>query len=82
MENKSIRTGLMAQDLKRLFPQFVLGEETEKSYLSINYAEFATMVAVKGVQELDVKIKSNTEIIRELTNRVQSLESEIQRLKN
>lgn len=49
------RTGLIAQELRELFPQYVLGDES-KGMLSINYAEMVS-VCIKAIQELRAEVK-------------------------
>ena len=69
-ENKKLRTGLLAQDLQKQFPQFVSGKEGKDSYLSINYSEYAATVATKGIQELYTIIQQQQQQIDELEKRV------------
>lgn len=49
-----IRTGLIAQELRELFPSFVSGSEVT-GYLSVNYAELVS-VCLKAIQELKAEI--------------------------
>jgi len=65
-EDKKVRTGLLAQDLQKQFPQFVSGKEGKDSYLSINYSEYAATVATKGIQELYAIIQDQSKRIQEL----------------
>lgn len=54
--DKQLRTGVSAQQLRTVFPQFVFGEETDDSYLSVDYIGLGASVALQGLKELDEKL--------------------------
>lgn len=47
--------GFIAQELKEVYPEFVKGEETEDTYLSVNYAQMVAILT-KGMQEQQAMI--------------------------
>jgi len=69
-DDDEVRTGLIAQELQKEFPQFVSGEESEDSYLSINYSEYAATIATKGIQELYAEITSLRKELHELKSKL------------
>ncbi|MBW6478512.1 MAG: tail fiber domain-containing protein, partial [Bacteroidales bacterium] len=64
--------GLMAQDVLPLFPELVASDDNE-DYLGINYAGFG-VIAIKAIQEQQVIIENQEIEIRELKNRLDTLE--------
>tara|TARA_R110000772_G_scaffold74599_2_gene162461 strand:+ start:1116 stop:4814 length:3699 start_codon:yes stop_codon:yes gene_type:complete len=54
-DTEKIRTGVIAQELREVFPQYVKGDE-DKEMLSVNYAEMVS-VCIKAIQELKEEIK-------------------------
>ena len=75
-------TGPVAQEIKRLFPQFVFGEETEDSMLSIAYGEMATTIAVRGIQDLAFKQDKHESRIEVLERTVHEQKQEIELLRS
>ena len=57
-----LRTGVIAQQLQPLFPQFVAGSEAD--YLSVNYEKLVS-VAIKAIQELNEKVEKLEKILAE-----------------
>ena len=57
--------GLVAQKVKKIIPELVMGEETESSYLSMNYAQL-TAVLVAGMQMQQEQINNLEKRIKEL----------------
>jgi hypothetical protein len=56
------RTGVIAQQIQPLFPQFVEGSEDD--YFSVNYEKLVS-VAIKAIQELTDKVEKLEKIIAE-----------------
>ena len=54
-DDDKVRTGVIAQELREVFPQYVKGDE-DKEMLSVNYAEMVS-VCIKAIQELEEKVK-------------------------
>jgi hypothetical protein len=50
------RSGFIAQEVKEVLPDFVIGEETEKDYLGLDYNGLLT-ISIKAIQEQQCKIK-------------------------
>lgn len=50
IDTEKVRTGVIAQELRKLFPQYVSGNEDE-GMLSVNYAELVS-ICIKAIQEL------------------------------
>jgi hypothetical protein len=66
-DDDKVRTGVIAQELREVFPQYVKGDE-DKEMLSVNYAEMVS-VCIKAIQELKEENKELREDIKELKNR-------------
>lgn len=77
---KLLKTGVSAQQLRSIYPQFVYGEEKENSFLSVDYISLAASVAIQGCKELKKELdtlKAENEQIRkeleELKNLIKSI---------
>lgn len=57
--------GFIAQDIQKIIPEIVTGEETENSYLGIDYGKMAP-VLVKSIQEQQAQIEALTARVDEL----------------
>jgi hypothetical protein len=55
LKDSLVRTGVIAQQLRELFPYYVKGEES-KEMLSVNYSEFVS-IAIKAIQELNGQVQ-------------------------
>lgn len=71
--DKQLRSGVSAQQLKEIYPQFVFGEESEDSYLSVDYIGLAASVAVQGCKELNNKIESQQKEIENLKIEIETI---------
>jgi len=60
--SEKLRTGVIAQQIQPLFPQFVEGSEDD--YFSVNYEKLVS-VAIKAIQELTDKVEKLEKIIAE-----------------
>ena len=52
---KKTHTGVIAQELKKIFPQFVVGDES-KEFLSVNYSQLVS-ICIKAIQEQQIEIQ-------------------------
>lgn len=78
-ENKFLKIGVSAQDVKEAFPELaVLSEET--GMYSVDYISLATVVAINGTKELNNKIKAQQTQINELNNKIDELQNQINQL--
>ncbi|MCW0484649.1 tail fiber domain-containing protein [Gaoshiqia sediminis] len=66
-DKKSI--GFIAQELREIYPEFVLGVETENSYLSVNYSQIVA-VLTKSIQEQQAMINELQKEVKELRNKI------------
>ncbi len=67
------RIGVIAQELKEVFPEFVSGEETENDVMAVNYGGLST-VAIKAIQEQQQMIDAQQKVIADLSVRLERLE--------
>jgi len=69
---KELQIGLLAQEVKAVYPEAVLYDETADKY-SLNYS---VMVAplIQAIKELNAKIEKQDEQIATLTKRAESME--------
>lgn len=73
--------GLVAQDLKKHFPELVYevaDDKSEKTYYTVNYNGIA-VVAVKAIQEQQEIIEDQAVRIEELERKLEALERRIRR---
>ena len=61
--------GLIAQEVKEIFPNMVLGQEEEDSYLQINYQQFCKLLIAASLDQ--------NKRIEELSSKVEELESRL-----
>lgn len=66
--------GFIAQEVRKLYPELVIGEETEDSYLSLNYPQY-TAVLQAGLNNVEEEIKKLKEEISFLKEKVCILEN-------
>lgn len=59
--------GFIAQEVKELYPELVAGEETEDTYLSLNYSQL-TAVLYAELKELRAEVKHLKQLIQNETN--------------
>ena len=74
-EGTAKKIGFIAQEVKKIFPEFVY--DTEADRLGLNYHDYGVL-SVKAIQELDETFKTQNE---RLKSRIGELESEIAALK-
>lgn len=72
-ESNEITVGLMAQDVKEIFPELVSYSKTDELY-GINYAGFS-VIALKAIQEQQEVIDAQDKKIEDLESRLARLES-------
>lgn len=71
---KTNEFGFIAQDVREILPEIVRGEETDTSYLSLDYNSFIAILT-RGIQE-------QQEVISTQDNRINDLESRLEELEN
>lgn len=62
-EGKKIHYGLIAQEVKDVFPDLV--HEEEDGYLSVNYVEMIPFL-IRSIQELNAKVEKQSQLIEQL----------------
>ena len=67
-----IHYGVIAQDIVDLFPEVVY-TDGDGLYL-VNYQELTTAVSISGIKELHSLLKSQSEMIQSLAERIEALE--------
>ena len=77
-ENKTPRVGVMAQDLEKIFPNAVT--KGDDGYLRIRMEDMFYAV-INAVKQLDKLVQEVVEDVKELVNRVNTHDSEIEQLK-
>ena len=81
-ETDMLSYGLMAQEVKEIFPDAVSSVEASdgKKYFALNYNSF-NVIAIKAIQEQQAKINEQDKSIAELKNIILSLQAEMQSIK-
>lgn len=72
-EKKNKQTGLLAQNAKKLFPEFV-SRDTGSEYYGINYSGFS-VVAIKAIQEQQEIIEQQQKLIEQQNEKIKNYES-------
>jgi hypothetical protein len=72
----STKVGFIAQEVRSIFPELVIGNETEDTYLGINYAHI-TPILTMAIQELNTKLNINTDLTTALTGEIDILKGQI-----
>ncbi len=84
-ENKVLKTGVIAQDVKKAFPALVMLDTLDESptagYYAINHATLGAVVAIGGCKELYAKYKEQQQTIDDLQSKLDLLMQEVERLK-
>lgn len=70
--------GVSAQEVLLLFPEVI--EEDEEGYYSLDYSKLATIVAVRGAQELYSLCKAQAAEIETLKERISGMEAKMEAL--
>lgn len=60
--------GFIAQEVKEIYPELVIEEQTENKYLSLNYTQLTAVLAAQ-INELTDKVNELTTQINELKNK-------------
>ena len=76
-EDKILRIGVSAQDVKEVFPELVqlITPDNDDSYYAVDYITLATTVAINGCKELHQLVKNQQAKIDELEQRLAIIES-------
>lgn len=78
-ENKVLKTGIIAQDVKKAFPTLVMLDTLDESptagYYAVDYATLGAVISIGGCKELYSIIKEQQVKINELESRLVSLET-------
>lgn len=76
-EDKILRIGVSAQDVKEVFPELVqlITPDNDDSYYAVDYITLATTVAINGCKELYQLVKNQQAKIEELESRLAIIES-------
>lgn len=84
-ENKVLKTGVIAQDVKKAFPALVMLDTLDESptagYYAVNHATLGAVVAIGGCKELYAKYKAQQAVIDDLQSKLDLLMQEVERLK-
>lgn len=84
-ENKVLKTGVIAQDVKKAFPTLVmldtLDESPTSGYYAVNHATLGAVVAIGGCKELYMLIKEQQQTIDDLQSKLALLMQEIEKMK-
>lgn len=74
-EDKILRIGVSAQDVKEVFPELVqlITPDNEDSYYAVDYITLAATVAINGCKELHQLVKQQQSKIDELEARIDSM---------
>ncbi len=59
--SSDLHTGFIAQEMQKVFPQFVSVVDTKNGYLGIDYGAL-TVPIVKAIQEMDIKLEPLTSL--------------------
>ena len=71
---KEIRYGLLAQEVKEIFPDLVLQESDSLKTLSINYDGFIPIL-IEAIKELNTELTVSKDLISELQKRLEGMET-------
>ena len=76
-EDKILRIGVSAQDVKDVFPELVqlITPDNDDSYYAVDYITLATTVAINGCKELH-------QLVKQQELRISTLEKQISELLN
>ena len=84
-ENKVLKTGVIAQDVKKAFPALVMLDTLDESptagYYAVNHATLGAVVAIGGCKELYAKYKTQQQAIDDLQSKLALLMQEVEKLK-
>lgn len=78
-ENKYIKIGVSAQDVKEVFPELSTLNEESGTY-SVDYISLATTISIAGTKELNKKIENQQTQINELNNKIDDLQNQMNQL--
>ena len=80
--SKSLQTGVIAQEVEKIFPELV--EKDEKGFLSVNYTGLIPHLieAVKELKEQNEVLNHQNQEFRATLESLQSLRTEVAELKN
>lgn len=83
-EDKILRTGVLAQEVAKVFPTLAVAnytdEVTNERYYTVDYATLGAVISIGGCKELHSIIKEQQVKINELESRLDSLETKINQL--
>lgn len=84
-ENKVLKTGVIAQDVKKAFPALVMLDTLDESptagYYAVNHATLGAVVAIGGCKELYAKYKAQQQTIDDLQSKLALLMQEVEKMK-
>lgn len=84
-EDKVLKTGVIAQDVKKAFPALVMLDTLDESptagYYAVNHATLGAVVAIGGCKELYTKYKAQQQAIDDLQSKLALLMQEVEKLK-
>ena len=84
-EDKVLKTGVIAQDVKKAFPALVMLDTLDESptagYYAVNHATLGAVVAIGGCKELYTKYKEQQQTIDDLQSKLALLMQEVEKLK-
>ena len=84
-ENKVLKTGVIAQDVKKAFPALVMLDTLDESptagYYAVNHATLGAVVAIGGCKELYAKYKAQQQAIDDLQSKLALLMQEVEKMK-
>lgn len=84
-EDKVLKTGVIAQDVKKAFPALVmldtLDESPTSGYYAVNHATLGAVVAIGGCKELYAKYKAQQSVIDDLQSKLDLLMQEVEKMK-
>nr|DAG86219.1 MAG TPA: endosialidase chaperone [Caudoviricetes sp.] len=84
-ENKVLKTGVIAQDVKKAFPALVMLDTLDESptagYYAVNHATLGAVVAIGGCKELYAKYKEQQQTIDDLQSKLALLMQEVEKMK-
>ena len=75
----TIQLGFIAQEVEKVFPEFV---SDDNEYKLLNYVGLGSFVAVEGCRELDQKIEQQQSEIQSLKEKITQLETIINEKNN
>ena len=84
-EDKVLKTGVIAQDVKKAFPALVMLDTLDESptagYYAVNHATLGAVVAIGGCNELYAKYKVQQQTIDDLQSKLALLMQEVEKMK-